>query len=113
MPRAKLMSLYKKADILFLHLNDFNAVKKVIPSKIFEYAATGKPVLAGVSGFAADFLCKKVPGAFVFEPNNVGQMEKALEKLIVGPAYYDRADFIDQFMRDKVISKMANEILSL
>ena len=112
-PRAKLMSLYKKADILFLHLNDFNAVKKVIPSKIFEYAATGKPVLAGVSGFAADFLCKKVPGAFVFEPNNVEQMEKALEKLMVGPGYYDRADFIDEFMRDKIISKMANEIFSL
>jgi len=112
-PRAKLMSLYKKADILFLHLNDFNAVKKVIPSKIFEYAATGKPVLAGVSGFAADFLCKKVPGAFVFEPNNVEQMEKALEKLMVGPRYYDRSDFVDEFMRENVIGKMANEILSL
>ena len=112
-PRAKLMSLYKKADILFLHLNDFNAVKKVIPSKIFEYAATGKPVLAGVSGFAADFLCKKVPGAFVFEPNNVEQMEKALEKLVVGPGHYDRSDFVDEFMRENVIGKMANEILSL
>ena len=111
--RAKLMSLYKEADILFLHLNDLNAFKKVLPSKIFEYAATGKPILAGVSGFAAVFLCEKVPGAFVFEPNNVEQMGKALEKLMVGPGYYDRADFIDEFMRDKIISKMANEIISL
>jgi len=38
---------------------------------------------------------------------------KALEKLMVGPGYYDRADFIDEFMRDKIISKMANEIISL
>ena len=111
--RAKLISLYKEADILFLHLNDFNAFKKVLPSKIFEYAATGKPILAGVSGFAAEFLCEKVPGAFVFEPNNVEQMEKALEKLMVGPGYYDRSDFVDEFMRDNVIGKMANEILSL
>ena len=111
--RAKLISLYKEADILFLHLNDFNAFKKVLPSKIFEYAATGKPILAGVSGFAANFLCKKVPGAFVFEPNNVKQMQKALDKLMVGPGYYDRADFIDEFMRDNIIGKMANEILSL
>jgi len=111
--RAKLISLYKEADVLFLHLNDFNAFKKVLPSKIFEYAATGKPILAGVSGFAADFLHENVPGAFVFEPNNVEQMEKALEKLMVGPGYYDRADFIDEFTREKIISKMANEILSL
>jgi glycosyltransferase involved in cell wall biosynthesis len=112
-PRTKLMSLYREADILFLHLNDFNAFKKVLPSKIFEYAATGKPILAGVSGFAADFLCEKVTGAFVFEPNNVEQMEKALEKLMVGPGYYDRTDFIDEFMRDTVIGKIVNEILSL
>jgi len=112
-PRTKLMSLYMEADVLFLHLNDFNAFKKVLPSKIFEYAATGKPILAGVAGFAADFLCENVSGTFVFEPNNVEQMGKALEKLMVGPGYYDRADFIDEFMRDKIISKMANEILSL
>jgi len=78
-PRTKLMALYKEADILFLHLNDLNAFKKVLPSKIFEYAATGKPILAGVSGFSADFLCEKVPGAFVFEPNNVEQMEGSRE----------------------------------
>lgn len=112
-PRKELMTLYRDADILFLHLNDFNAFKKVLPSKIFEYSATGKPILAGVAGFAADFLNKNVLGTFVFEPNNVEQMEKALEGLMAGPTHYDRAGFIDEFMRDKIISKMANEILSL
>lgn len=113
LPRAELMSLYREADILFLHLNDLNAFKKVLPSKIFEYAATGKPILAGVSGYAADFLNENVCGAFVFESNNLAQMEKALKKLMDGPAHYDRSDFIDQFMRHKIIGKMANEILSL
>jgi len=98
---------------LFLHLNDFNAFNKVLPSKIFEYAATGKPILAGVSGFAADFLCENVSGAFVFEPNNVVQMKRALEMLMAGPNFYDRLDFIDEFMRDKITFKMANEIFSL
>ncbi len=112
-PRSELMSLYDGADILFLHLNDLNAFKKVLPSKIFEYAATGKPILAGVTGFAADFLNKNVDGAFVFEPNNVEQMERALDKLTDGPMYYDRTDFIDEFMREKIISKMAHDILSL
>lgn len=112
-PRVELVSLYKEADILFLHLNDFNAFTKVLPSKIFEYAATGKPILAGVTGFAADFLNKNVRGAFVFKPNNVEQMKKALEKLMEGPLHYDRADFNDKFMRERIINKMAYEILSL
>ena len=39
-------------------------------------------------------------------------MEMALQKLMDGPAYYERADFIGGFMRDKIMHKMANEILS-
>jgi len=31
------------ADVLFLHLNAYKAFEKVLPSKIFEYAATGRP----------------------------------------------------------------------
>ena len=112
-PRSELMYFYKKADIFLVHLNDFNALTKVLPSKIFEYAATGKPILAGVSGFAADFLKQNVIGAFVFEPNNVEQMQVALKNLMEGPTQYNRAEFIDKFMRDKIISRMANDILSL
>ena len=43
-------------SILFIHLNAYPAFEKVLPSKIFEYAATGKPILAGVSGYSADFI---------------------------------------------------------
>jgi len=111
--REKLMTLYKKADILLLHLNDFYAFNKVLPSKIFEYAATGKPILAGVRGFSAEFLNKNVTGAFVFEPNNIEQMKKSLKKVMEGPSYYDRTDFINKYLRDKIMNKAASEILSL
>ena len=50
MSRNKLIEAYREADILFLHLNDYDAFKKVLPSKLFEYAALGKPIWAGVSG---------------------------------------------------------------
>ena len=55
-PRANLAKEYEAADILFVHLNDYEAFKKVLPSKIFEYAATGKPVIAGLAGYAATFV---------------------------------------------------------
>ena len=53
MPRSALLEAYSTADILFLHLNAQAAFEKVLPSKIFEYAATGKPIWAGVAGYAA------------------------------------------------------------
>ena len=53
--RSDLFDEYKNADVLFLHLNDYAAFRKVLPSKIFEYAATGKPILAGVAGYMQNF----------------------------------------------------------
>jgi len=47
--RFKLITNYLKSHILVLHLNDYPAIKIVLPSKIFEYVVIGKPVWAGVS----------------------------------------------------------------
>ncbi len=55
-PRSELIEAYKQADILFLHLNNYPAFHKVLPSKLFEYAAMGKPILAGVAGYPAKFI---------------------------------------------------------
>ena len=66
--RDELIEIYQSADVLFLHLNDFDAFKKVLPSKIFEYAATGKPIWAGVAGYAAEFITSKIENSAVFFP---------------------------------------------
>ena len=39
--RDVLIQAYQHADILFMHLNDYDAFLKVLPSKVFEYAALG------------------------------------------------------------------------
>jgi glycosyltransferase involved in cell wall biosynthesis len=54
--RSELVAASLDADVLFLHLNDYPAFQKVLPSKLFEYGALGKPVWAGVSGYAAEFI---------------------------------------------------------
>jgi len=61
--RRELVEAYKAADVLFLHLNDYPAFKKVLPSKVFEYGAMGKPVWAGISGFAATFVKAELSNA--------------------------------------------------
>ena len=112
-PRTKLVIEYRNADILFLHLNDFKAFRKVLPSKIFEYAATRKPILAGVSGYAAEFLQTQVPGVQVFDPCDPVAMLDALKKLRDGPRIINRDRFCSIYMRDRLMRDMASDILSL
>jgi len=109
--RNELIQVYQSADVLFLHLNDYDAFRKVLPSKVFEYAALGKPVWAGVSGYAADFICENIGNAAVFAPCDVEAAVSAFDKLKMstGP----RSDFVKNFSRVNIMSNMSKEILSL
>lgn len=111
--RNELINEYKKADILFLHLNDYEAFQKVLPSKIFEYAATGKPILAGVSGYAAEFLREKVEGVEIFNPCDDRSMIFGLQKLLNGPKIFNREVFLTTYDRQLIMKKMAKDILSI
>ncbi len=112
-PRNSLLKHYREADILFLHLNDLKAFRKVLPSKIFEYAATGRPILAGVTGYAAEFLGEHLPDAAVFDPLDVDAMVEAIDRLIVGPSDFDRSRFCDLFARDRIMQDLAYDIINV
>ena len=107
--REDLIKIYVNADILFLHLNDYPAFKKVLPSKLFEYASTGKPIWAGVSGHAEDFITKNIDNAAVFSPGNVDEAVASFKnlKIINKP----RAKFIRKFARRNIAKKMAHDII--
>lgn len=109
--RASLLDQYCRADILFLHLNDLDAFKKVLPSKIFEYGATGKPILAGVSGYAAEFLKINIPDAEIFSPLDVDGMSEAITRLEKGQSMMDRSHFRKQFSRKNIMDEMARDIV--
>lgn len=110
--RERLIEHYREADILFLHLNDHPAFTKVLPSKIFEYAVTGKPILAGVAGNSARFIRQHVAGAEIFAPCDASSMTSALQSLLAGPRLIDRHDFRDRFSRREIMRKMARDILA-
>jgi glycosyltransferase involved in cell wall biosynthesis len=112
-PRSELFEHYRDADILFLHLNDHPAFHKVLPSKIFEYAATGKPILAGVAGHAAEFLRSEVPGVEVFAPCDSGAMSDAAERLLDIGQVPGRESFCKQYARDSIMREFAKDILAL
>ena len=109
--REELKVQYANADILLMHLNDYEAFKKVLPSKIFEYAATGKPILAGVSGFAAEFTERYVKNAAVFPPCDAEAMVTGMESLDL--SVRNRNEFKEQFSRTNIMENMACDVLSL
>jgi hypothetical protein len=95
--------------VLFLHLNDYPAFRKVLPSKIFEYAALGKPIWAGVAGYAAEFLHQEVSNCAVFHPGNDDEAVSSLDKLHLCDK--PREEFIKKFSRSNIMSAMAEDII--
>lgn len=109
--RKELQGIYSNADYLFIHLNDYPAFRKVLPSKIFELATFGKPIIAGVSGFAAEFIKNEVSDSFVFEPCNAKQLIDFLKSDIASNTI-DRKDFKLKYRRSNINNLMAESILS-
>jgi len=109
--RAELIDYYLNSDFLFLHLNDLDAFKKVLPSKIFEYGAFNKPIIAGASGFASEFIKDNLQNYILFEPTDVNDMVNQIKAFKI--IDMDRTDFIEKFARESIIKKMANSILTI
>jgi hypothetical protein len=106
--RKKLVDEYLKADVLFLHLNDYPAFEKVLPSKLFEYAAFNRPILAGLKGYSADFIKAEISDCEVFSPCNIDDAMVKFDSLNV--AIEPRLEFINRYKREKIMIEMASNI---
>jgi glycosyltransferase involved in cell wall biosynthesis len=111
MPRARLLDAYRGADVLFLHLGSHAAFEKVLPSKLFEYAALGKPVLAGVAGYAARFVREEITNATVFSPCDVPQAVVAFDSLEIRDC--PRPAFVAKYARTRIARQMADDVLAV
>lgn len=110
-PRQDLLCLYQNSDILFLHLNTHRAFRKVLPSKLFEYAATGKPIWAGATGYPAKFLANEVSNSVVFDPCDADGAIHALNNLSLEQV--SRPEFVQRYSRNRIMRPMAKEIIEL
>ena len=110
-PREKIIEYYRNSDYLFLHLNDYEAFKKVLPSKIFEYAVTGKPVIAGVGGFAAEFIRSRLPAWILFEPTDIEDFKHNFDREPEASTQLEQ--FIDEFRREAIMEKLSAEFLKI
>lgn len=111
--RDELIFFYKNADFLLLHLNDYDAFKKVIPSKVFEYAVFNKPILAGVSGFSAKFIKEEISNSCVFVPGDYTTASDYIKNYSWDSAQMDRTIFIQKYLRKSIMKRMVESILDL
>lgn len=109
--QAELLNHYQAADYLFLHLNDLSAFTRVLPSKLFEYGATDKPIVAGVAGYAATFVRKHLPNAIVFTPGDVADLVRQVRETPYRTV--DRTDFKAAFRRESISQTMARQIVDM
>ena len=109
--RFELKSIYNTADYLFLHLNDYSAFKKVLPSKIFELATYPKTIIAGVSGYSAGFIKKEVPNSYVFNPCDIRSLVDFLENGKTS-SNFDRERFKTKFSRSTINKQLSANIIN-
>lgn len=112
--RQKLIKYYREANILFLHLDDIPAFKRVLPSKIFEYGAMGKPIVAGIQGYSSKFLKKHIPYSLVFEPGDVDHCVETIIKSTNKTVKKSEVDhFINNFSRNTIMKSFAADLLKI
>jgi hypothetical protein len=82
-PHEQVPALLAAADICLVPLRDMPLFSSFIPSKMFEYLAAGKPVVAALAGEAAQIL--REAGAWVVSPADSEALATAIRVLAADP----------------------------
>jgi glycosyltransferase involved in cell wall biosynthesis len=111
-PPDQVPALLAAADICLVPLRDVPLFATFIPSKMFEYLATAKPVIGSVTGEPAQIL--REAGAVVVPPEDSEALAGAIASLAADPArraamgqrgrayveeFFDRAELARQYRK--------------
>ena len=76
---------YRASDVLVNHTQDAPILNRIVnPAKMFEYFATGRPVVYAGAGFAARFLTER-DVAEVVPPNDPGALAAGIRRVLADP----------------------------
>ncbi len=111
--RDEVENIYAHVDCLMLQLGLYNSLSMVIPTKVFEYAATPYPILYGASGFTSTFI-DQISGTIGFDQCNAESFLAAIERArTVEVSKEKRSEFLDSYDAGKIYSDYARHILGL
>lgn len=72
------LRIYRETDILYAQLS--KSYESAVPSKLYEYLATGKPIVYGGSGEAKEVL-SKFDDVYVIPPDSPIELKRVLEQV--------------------------------
>ena len=78
------IALMRSADALCLLLSDLPGAERVIPAKLFEYIASGRPIVAIAPEGDVSEMLRDHPGAVAFAPGDVPAIGEWLARAIQG-----------------------------
>lgn len=111
LPRDEVEQIYAQADCLMLQLGLYNSLSMVIPTKIFEYAATPHPILFGASGFTSSFL-DQISGSIRFEQCQAESFLNAIDRARqTAVSQESRRRFLERYDAHTIYSSYAKHIL--
>ena len=84
LPKQQMPAVLATVDVCLVHLRAAPLFETVLPSKMFEAAATGRPILLGVAGEAAALLRETGAGE-AFPPEDADALAAACERLTDDP----------------------------
>ncbi len=84
LPPERLVGTIRAADVCVATTRAHDFCGETIPVKLFDYLACGRPVVAAVSGDAAEVV-RKSGGGIVVSPGDGSAMAGAIEQLIADP----------------------------
>lgn len=82
--RDKIIDFYRNSSVLFAQLDE--KFKAAMPSKLYEYASTGLPIIYAGLGVARDFV-DRLENCTTIDPGDVGALEKAIRKYKDAPVH--------------------------
>jgi len=114
--REKILEIYKKSDILFAQLKDTPTLNSTgLPSKLFEYMATGRPFIYAGKGLATEFL-NDVGCALTVVPEDPDAITNAITSLLDDPALMQELgskgrEFVQQnYHREQLMEQLLREL---
>jgi glycosyltransferase involved in cell wall biosynthesis len=112
-PKTEIARYISTTDIALVPLRRSDTFKTVIPSKIFENAAMGKPILLGVEG-ESEAIIKKYDAGLCFIPEDRDDFLRQLGRLATDETLYASCrDNCAALARDYDRDKLAGDMLAV
>jgi glycosyltransferase involved in cell wall biosynthesis len=106
---ARSKALQKGADALLLIVDVGETTSGVIPGKLFEYMAAGRPILCIAEPGATTEIIERGNLGSVHRPGDVASLAVAIEGLfrLGGPTYAPRHEYVERFERGRLVQRLA------